>query len=208
MQFQRELEELGKFVEMLPFDDNTDSGNQTTIDPSTNNTVPDGADPSQDSPDTPKPRKHWKPSLLRIWDFMQSAVCGKEPKKKGAASSSDSSEGDDDDNEPVDIGEGFGRHLERDKSARVFFFRFFFSLFFFFDIEPVFSVTFMGCFVVGGEFCCCCWGVFGLLLLFLGGGNFLLRACVQWDVFFLSFFSFTALLKWFAAWDLFKACPV
>ena len=131
MQFQRELEELGKFVEMLPFDDNADSGNQTTIDPSTNNTVPDGADPSQDSPDTPKPRKHWKPSLLRIWDFMQSAVCGKEPKKKGAASSSDSSEGDDDDNEPVDIGEGFGRHLEREKSAS-FFFRFFFSLFYFF----------------------------------------------------------------------------
>ena len=44
----------------------------------------------------------------------------------------------------------------------------------------------MGCFVVGGEFFCCCWGVFVLLgMFFLVGGNFLLRACVQWDVLFL-----------------------
>ena len=198
MQFQRELEELGKFVEMLPFDDNADSGNQTTIDPSTNNTVPDGADPSQDSPDTPKPRKHWKPSLLRIWDFMQSAVCGKEPKKKGAASSSDSSEGDDDDNEPVDIGEDFGRHLERKKSARVFYEVLFFLLFF--DLEPVFSVTFMGCFVGGGEFLLlllgCVWVV--VVVVFCGGEFFTKSLCsVGCFVFFVS--PFTALLKWFGS---------
>ena len=155
MQFQRELEELGKFVEMLPFDDNADSGNQTAINPSINNTMPDGADPSsrtsQDPSSAPKPRRHWKPSLLRIWDFMQSAVCGKEPKKKkGAKSDSDSSEGGDDDDELVDIGEGFSSRVHSFLLHLGFFFFFmnqgpplnicgvpFFSFFYYCSVEVV-----------------------------------------------------------------------
>jgi hypothetical protein len=121
--FQRELEELGAFVEMLPFDENTTTTSNTTSPDSTNNsttitttTNPDSQPPAPSTDVDPEDRKNYKPSFLKILSFMQSAVCGKEPKKKKkegvkAASGGGSGSGvaasdlvEDEDEEPVDVG--------------------------------------------------------------------------------------------------------
>lgn len=81
IQFQRELEELGAFVEMLPFDDNTTDpsvSNQTVTASPAQNSSSSGSKDSGDVP--PPPHKKWKPGFMRIWNFMQTAVCGEEPK--------------------------------------------------------------------------------------------------------------------------------
>ncbi|KAL8562888.1 hypothetical protein ACOMHN_004580 [Nucella lapillus] len=108
IRFQHELEELGKFVEMLPFDEDMADlapANQTDLDPAANGTAP----VNPDTPATPSGKKgHWKPSLLKMWEFMQTAVCGKEPKDKrkvkvGQDSDSDGDDGDEDDDDAVDL---------------------------------------------------------------------------------------------------------
>lgn len=112
IQFQRELEELGKFVEMLPFDENITSPFNKTTDSSVDNnsTSPSNPDGSATpAPDSDEDRRKWKPSFLKILNFMQMAVCGKEPKKKtkgdtGAGSTAlGPSDMVEDDEEPVDI---------------------------------------------------------------------------------------------------------
>ena len=97
IQFQYELEQLVALVRMLPVVNGSSEGaglSPTVTPAASNNSLPEDA-----GENVPKGSrflqtgKSWKPSLLRIWDFMQSAVCGQRANRSGSDSSESSAGG-------------------------------------------------------------------------------------------------------------------
>ncbi|XP_050394470.1 ATP-binding cassette sub-family A member 2 [Patella vulgata] len=83
VQFQTELEQLATLVEMLPVDQFDKKNDTEIVTPSPSNSSINSNNTATDNPDVIKPPVHPKPSkhgLLKVWSFMQIAVCGKKPK--------------------------------------------------------------------------------------------------------------------------------